>query len=375
MSNRDVLLNDFERQWADVSDAVLAAVATVGQSGWYILGQEVEQFEKALGAFTGRREVVGCASGLDAIEIALRALELTPGTKVLTTPLSAFATTLGIVRAGGVPVFVDVDDSGLIHLQRCRDALGADSTIRAMVPVHLFGHTVALEELQDIRQRFDVLVVEDCAQSIGAAWRGRPSGTVGQLSATSFYPTKNLGALGDGGAIAADDGALAVRCRALRDYGQTAKYVHDELGLNSRLDELHAAILRRALLPKLPGWNERRRLAARAYVERIDHPLVRCMPAPPGSESVWHLFPVRVPADRRGAFMRHLQSRGVRTAIHYPRLIPSQKALAGRPFEIRDPLARAREIAATEVSLPIHPYLQDAEVDRVVEAVNSWSGE
>jgi dTDP-4-amino-4,6-dideoxygalactose transaminase len=271
-------------------------------------------------------------------------------------------------------VFVDVDDHGLLDLDRCADVLAADAAVRAMVPVHLFGACADLDRLEALRERFGLLVVEDCAQCIGASWRGRPAGSVGQLAATSFYPTKNLGALGDGGAVATDDPALAERCRALRDYGQSEKYVHDRLGMNSRLDELHAAILVRAFLPRLRAWTERRRAVARAYLAALRNPLVRPVLPPAGAEGVAHLFPVRVPAAGRDAFVRHLRERGVQSALHYPRLIPDQRALAAGAFEVRGPLARAAELAASEVSLPVHPYLEDAEVERVVEAVNGWRG-
>jgi dTDP-4-amino-4,6-dideoxygalactose transaminase len=374
MPPADVLLNDFRRLWADAGPDVLAAVAAVGESGWYVLGPEVRRLEEALAPVLGRARVVGCGSGLDAIELALRAAELPRGAKVLTTPLSAFATTLGIVRAGGVPVFVDVDEHGLLDLDRCADVLAADAAVRAMVPVHLFGACADLDRLAALRDRFGLLVVEDCAQCIGASWRGRPAGSVGQLAATSFYPTKNLGALGDGGAVATDDPALAERCRSLRDYGQSEKYVHDALGMNSRLDELHAAILARAFLPRLRAWTARRRAVARAYLAALQNPLVRPVPPPAGAEGVAHLFPVRVPAARRDAFVRHLRARGVQSALHYPRLIPDQRALAAGAFEVRGALARAAELAASEVSLPVHPYLEDAEVERVVEAVNGWEG-
>lgn len=370
----DVLLNDFGRQWGDTASDVLSAVARVGESGWYILGKEVESFEHDLAGVLRRRHAVGCASGLDAIEIALRSLRLAPGTKVLTTPLSAFATTLAIVRAGAVPVFVDVDEHGLVDLAACRCALREDASIRAMVPVHLYGHVVDLGELERLAADFDVCIVEDCAQSIGATFDGRPAGSVGALAATSFYPTKNLGALGDGGALTSDDDVLATRCRALRDYGQSGKYVHDELGLNSRLDEIHAAILDRAFLPRLARWTERRRSVAGTYIDQMDNPYVRVLPAPARSLSVWHLFPVRVSSTARESFIRHLQACGVRAAIHYPRLIPDQKALSAGTFEVRGGLACARELAASEVSLPIHPYLRDQEIARVIDAVNSWVG-
>lgn len=374
MAPADVLLNDFKRLWADAGPDVLAAVAAVGQSGRYVLGPEVRRLEADLAPVLGREQVVGCGSGLDALEIALRAAALPPGAKVLTTPLSAFATTLAIVRAGGVPVFVDVDAHGLLDLDRCADVLSSDAAVRAMVPVHLFGNVADLTRLEALRDRHDLLLIEDCAQCIGASWRGRPAGSVGQLAATSFYPTKNLGALGDGGAVATDDPALADRCRALRDYGQTDRYVHDVVGMNSRLDELHAAVLARAFLPRLRRWTERRRAVAAAYAAGIRHPRVRPLGAPDGSEGVAHLFPVRVPAAEREAFVRHLRARGVQTAVHYPRLIPHQRALPAGTFEVRGELARAAELAASEVSLPVHPYLEDAEVARIVDAVNGWVG-
>jgi dTDP-3-amino-3,4,6-trideoxy-alpha-D-glucose transaminase len=369
----EVLANDFTRLWADAGQDVLAAVARVGASGNYVLGPEVRSFEAALAPVFGRRDAIGCASGLDALEIALRALQVPRGAKALTTPLTAFATTLAIVRAGCTPVFVDVDAHGQLDLGRCREVLSSDPTVRALVPVHLFGHVGDLGELESLRRRFDLALVEDCAQCIGAASHGRRAGSVGQLAATSFYPTKNLGALGDGGAVVTDDAALTERCRALRDYGQSAKYVHDEVGLNSRLDELHAAVLARAFLPRLAAWTERRRAVARAYDAGIAHPQVHPVPPPPGSDGVHHLYPVRVPAAARDAFLAHLRARGVRAGLHYPVLVPHQRALEGWPFEVRGELARAGELARCEVSLPIHPYIEPGEVARVIDAVNGWN--
>ncbi len=367
-----VLMNDFKRQWADTAVHVLEAVRAVGASGWYILGEEVLAFEEELARLWRRRHAVGCGNGLDGIEIALRALGLRPGEKVLTTPLSAFATTLAILRAGGVPVFVDVDRHGLIDLDECRDLLARDRSVRTMVPVHLYGHALDLDALADLKRKFELRIVEDCAQAIGACWGDRPAGSVGDLAVVSFYPTKNLGALGDGGAIATDDAAFAEACRVLRDYGQGDKYVHVRLGLNSRLDELHAAILRRAFLPRLAGWTERRRAIAARYREGIRNDAAAAYPVPARSQSVWHLFPVSVPAERREAFRDHLHGRGIVTSVHYPRIIPAQPAMEGRPFETAGDLPHARAAAGGEVSLPIHPYLGEEEIDRVIEHVNGW---
>ncbi len=373
MSIAPIPLNDFARQWADTGPAVLDAVRRVGESGWYILGPEVDGFEQALAARLGRRFAVGCASGLDAIEISLRALGLKAGEKVLTTPLSAFATTLAILRAGGRPVFVDVGQSGLVDLDRARDACAHDSSIRFFVPVHLFGHACNLEGVAALKTRFQLKVVEDCAQAIGAYSGEHPVGSVGNLSALSFYPTKNLGALGDGGAVLTDDGSLAQACRNIRDYGQTAKYVHDLRGLNSRLDELHAAILGRAFLPKLAGWMERRQRIAELYRQGIQHPSVQIVPSPPGCRPAWHLFPVMVEPGRRVDLCRHLEKGGVRTGIHYPMIIPRQKALGDwSVFDVVGDLTRADAFAAGEVSLPIHPYLRDDEVETIVSQINAW---
>jgi dTDP-3-amino-3,4,6-trideoxy-alpha-D-glucose transaminase len=346
----------------------------VGESGRYVLGAEVARFESALATTTGRGFAAGCASGLDAIELALRALELPPGAAVLTTPYSAFATTLAIVRAGGVPHFVDVDSSGLLDLAAAAEHLERHAEVRFAVPVHLFGHALDLEALAALRDRFALAIVEDCAQAIGARSAGdRPVGSVGQVAALSFYPTKNLGALGDGGAVLTDAPELDARVRRLRDYGQSDKYVHAELGMNSRLDELHAAVLHDALLPRLREWTERRAAIARRYAEGLENQVVEIVGPPRGSTSVWHLHPVRVRRGPRAALVAALRSEGVHAAVHYPTLIPDQPALRKiSGVRVHGDLGRAKLLAEEEVSLPIHPLLADTEIDRVIELVNRW---
>lgn len=374
MPEPHVLLNDFRRQWEAVGESVHAAVERVGASGWYILGPEVAEFERRLAERWPAPHAVGVGNGLDALEIGLRCLGVKDGDRVLTTPLSAFATTLAILRVGAVPVFSDVDERGLLDLQVCRELLRRDHGIRALVPVHLYGHALDLGELEALRADFGVVLLEDCAQSIGAESNGRRTGTVADVAATSFYPTKNLGAFGDGGALLVRSEELAVRARALRHYGQTATYVHDFAGLNSRLDELHAAVLRQALLPHLDAWTCRRREVAARYRDGLSNPALELTSEPPGSRSVWHLFPVLVPPGQREPFVRHLRERGVSTGMHYPRLIPDQIALRERRFEVAGELTRALRFADSEVSLPIHPFLTDPEVDRAVEACNGWEG-
>ncbi len=363
-----ILMNDFQRQWEEIGTDVLAGVERVGRSGWYILGSEVSEFEKELAAFLDTSFCVGCASGLDAIELALRALDLQPGQRVLTTPLSAFATTLAIVRAGGVPLFVDTDEAGNLDLNLVEECLRDRPEVRFVLPVHLFGNLLDLERLAAIRERYGVKVVEDCAQALGAVGGPGP-GSVGDLAATSFYPTKNLGTLGDGGAVFTSSASLTNVCRALRDYGQSAKYVHTRLGMNSRLDEMHAAILRTAMLPRLALWSARRAHVARRYREELCNPRVHLLPV---SNSSWHLFPVRVEAALRPGFLHHLAEQGVQSGIHYPTLIPDQPAMADIPFERHGGLGRAQRLAAQEVSLPINPHLTDDEVSAVVSTINAW---
>jgi len=353
--------NDFRRQWDDIRVDSHAAFEAVGSSGCYVLGEEVRAFEQELAEWWGIGHVVGAASGLDAIEIALRILGCGPGDYVLTTPLSAFATTLAIVKLGATPVFADTDERGLIDLDLCRDILSRRPDIRFFLPVHLYGQAIPAEALRRIRESYGVKIVEDCAQSIGA-----PTGHAGQVAATSFYPTKNLGAMGDGGAILTNDPGIDAQARWLRDYGQSSKYRHDRIGYNSRLDELQAALLRRVALPRLEAWTGRRRQIAARYLSSINHSAVRLLPDAPSS---WHLFPVFVAPELRESFMAHLKGRKIGMGVHYPVIIPDQPAFPAT----HDGCSTARRLANSEVSLPIHPYMAVDEVDRVIEAVQCWS--
>jgi dTDP-3-amino-3,4,6-trideoxy-alpha-D-glucose transaminase len=367
-----ILANDFQRQWQEIRQDALAAFERVGASGWYVLGQEVRAFEEALAARWRLEHCIGVASGLDAIEISLRALGCRPGDRVLTTPVSAFATTLAILKLGAIPVFADTDERGLLDLDRCGEVLRQKPEIRFLVPVHLFGQALDLAKLRRMREEFDLKIVEDCAQSIDARFCGEYTGSAGQMAATSFYPTKNLGAMGDGGAILTRDPDLAAHARALRDYGQSSKYCHQYSGYNSRLDELQAAFLRQACLPRLKQWTQRRREIAAVYLAGIRHENVSVVSAPDGSESGWHLFPIRVKDSDQSGLLEHLKASGIGAGIHYPIAIPDQPALANIAFELADDCHVARRFCATEVSLPIHPYLTDDEADQVVRTVNAW---
>jgi dTDP-4-amino-4,6-dideoxygalactose transaminase len=360
-----VSANDFTRQWQEIRADALAAVDRVGSSGWLILGEEVRQFERELAAWWGVDHAVGVASGLDALEIALRCAGVPAGARVLTTPLTAFATTLAIVRAGAQPVWCDVDESGGLNLEFVAAALGTNPSIRAVMPVHLYGHPLDPIELERLGRDHGVLVIEDCAQSAGASRAGRPTGVTGIAAGTSLYPTKNLGALGDGGVLLSNDAALAARARSLRDYGQRARYEHAELGLNSRLDELQAAILRSALLPRLDGWLQRRREIAERYTEALSDSALRPIAAADGS-SAHHLYPVEVRSRKPVETSERLIERGVAVGRHYPFVCPDQAAARGVGITLGS-LPVARRLAERELSLPIHPLLEDAEVQHVID--------
>jgi dTDP-4-amino-4,6-dideoxygalactose transaminase len=370
-------MNDLSRHWDLSREVALNAIDRVGKSGWWILGSAVKEFEASLAHFWGLPHAVGCANGLDAIEIALRCLRINPGDKVLTTPVSAFATTLAIVRAGGVPVFSDVDDSGLIDLDKARLALEKDDSIRFFVPVHLYGHSLALDRLEALKDDFNLKVVEDCAQSIGAKSNGRVCGSVGEFATTSFYPTKNLGCIGDGGALLTSDQTLDRLARQLRDYGQEKKYVHSFIGLNSRLDELQAAVLKDAFIPLLKKHTVARIKTSSAYIAEINNPRLRVPVPPSNSESVWHLFPIIINGNR-SSFVEHLKLRGIETGIHYPIPIHKQEALnnlgtrAGSSLQAHLPVAES--FCESVLSLPIHPFLTNEDIVRVVQACNDWKG-
>ena len=355
----------------------MRAVDRVGESGWLVLGQEVQTFEEDLAGWWERDHVVGVASGLDALEIALRCLGIGPGDRVLTTPLTAFATTLAIVRAGAEPVWCDVDLSGGLDLSEAEAALEEDQSIRAVLPVHLYGHPLDPVALRRLSERHHVALIEDCAQSAGAQRDGKPTGVEGSVAATSFYPTKNLGALGDGGALLTSNPELAERARMFRNYGQGERYEHHELGLNSRLDELHAAVLRSALLPRLDRYVARRREIAARYEEALVVSCLRPIVPSDGSSSC-HLFPVEISEGDPSLTAAGLKEAGIQVGRHYPVVCPDQQAV--RDIGVtRGDLPVARRLASSnarrkntwaerQLSLPIHPYLEDEEVEAVIEA-------
>jgi dTDP-4-amino-4,6-dideoxygalactose transaminase len=343
-------------------DAVRSAIARVVERGWFVLGPEVEAFEAEFAAAAGATYAVGVGTGTDAIALTLRALGIGSGDEVITTPVSAAYSALAILMAGARPVFADVDPVRLtIDPARIEAAVGPRT--RAILPVHLYGQAADMAAIVQIASRHGLAVVEDCCQAHAATAGGRPVGTIGVAGAFSFYPTKNLGALGDGGAVVTNDPAIADRVRRLRNGGQTNRYEHAEPGVNSRLDELQAAVLR-ARLPWLPRWTTRRRALAAIYRQRLAG--LGAAEPPPQCDAghVYHLFVVR--SGARDELQAQLARRGVETLIHYPVPIPRQPAFASTN-PARCPVAE--RVCSDVLSLPLYPALEDADVETVAAAV------
>jgi dTDP-4-amino-4,6-dideoxygalactose transaminase len=341
--------------------AVRAAIDRVIDSGWFILGPEVEAFQAEFADACSARHAVGVGTGTDAITLILRALGIGAGDEVITSPLSAAYSALAVMLAGARPVFADIDPQRLT-LDPAAVAAAVTPRTRAILPVHLYGQPADLTALARVAARHNLAIVEDACQAHIARCEGRSVGTIGVAGAFSFYPTKNLGAMGDGGAVVTNDAGLAERVKRLRNGGQISRYHHQEPGGNSRLDEMQAAILR-ARLPFLRAWTERRRNIAMQYRAALGDARVR-VPREFDAGHVYHLFPVL--SDDRARLQSHLSACGIETLIHYPVPIPRQPALAATsPAEC--PVAD--RICAEVLSLPLFPALSTDGISRVVEAV------
>ena len=341
---------------------VEAAIARVVARGWFVLGPELDAFEREFGSVCGAPNAVGVGTGTDAIAIALRALGVGRGDEVITSPLSAAYSALAIMMTGARPVFADVDPRRMTLEAAAADAAVTARTA-AILPVHLYGQPADMPAIAAVASRRGLAIVEDCCQAHLATCGGKPVGSFGAAAAYSFYPTKNLGALGDGGALTTADDALASRARRIRNGGQTDRYHHAEFGVNSRLDEMQAAILR-ARLPLLPGWTARRRAIAAAYRRALAGASTVLVPEEADPGHVYHLFPVRSAA--RSAMQAHLRANGVETLVHYPVPIPHQPAVAAeRPADC--PVAN--RLCAEVFSLPLYPSLPDAAIRQVVDAL------
>ncbi len=358
---------DLEAQYLSIQAEVDAAVARVLASGQYILGPETEGFERDFAGFCGAAQAMAVASGTDALQLALRACGIQPGDEVITVAHTAAATVAAIELAGACPLLVDIDPRRYT-LDPASLAAVLTARTRAVVPVHLYGCPADLEPILDFAHRHGLLVIEDCCQAHGAVYHGRPVGTWGQAAAFSFYPTKNLGGFGDSGAVVSNDVAVSERVRALRQYGWVERNRSELKGLNSRMDELQAAVLR-VKLPHLQAWNERRRALAAQYSSLLEGCGVILPFEPQDTRHVYHQYVLRHP--QRDALRNHLASQGIGTLIHYPLPVHLQPAYAD--LKLRSGSLLESEAAAREVlSLPIRPEMSEEDVAQVCAAVRDF---
>ena len=346
------------------ADAVNSAIKRVIDSGQFILGPEVQAFEQEFAEASALKYAVGVGNGTDALCLLLEGLGIGPGDEVITTALSAGFTAIAIARSGATPVFVDIDENRLtLDPAAVRSAITTRTA--AIIPVHLYGQAADLTALSQLAAQHNLAVIEDCCQAHLATYQGRAVGTFGHGCAFSFYPTKNLGALGDGGAACTNDAGLAERIRSLRNGGMSKTSHHEHAGINSRLDELHAAVLR-AKLPFLSAWTRKRRRLAARYREQLCGQTVTLLPEiDPGH--VYHLFPIR--ATKRERFREHLRNSGIDTIVHYPMPLPEQPAFKS-DNAVMCPVAE--DTCQEIVSLPLYPQLNDDAVDRIIETVNDF---
>jgi dTDP-4-amino-4,6-dideoxygalactose transaminase len=364
-----ILMNDFTAEPPSLRRAMLDAVSRVIDSGWYILGREGLSFEATWAAACGVAHGVGVANGLDALEIGLRSMGIGPGDEVITTPTSAVATVLAIHRAGAIPVFADVEPHTAL-LSRESVVRCITEKTKAVVLVHLYGQLRDMPEWQQLCEKHGIALIEDCAQAHLAVSGEKFAGSFGVLGAYSFYPTKNLGALGDAGMIITNDEVLAMRAGIIRNYGQSERYHHPVLGMNSRLDEIQSALLM-VRLKWLKEFTERRKVIADKYRSSMTNQAVQKMAQPTAREAhANHLFVVTSP--QRDALQMHLSNLRIQALIHYPIPIHHQA-----PFNNlrRDPagLANSETHAKTCLSLPCHPQLSDDDAGQVIAAVNSFN--
>ncbi len=363
-----IRMNDFAAEPVDLRRLEKDAVERVLDSGSYILGPEVGAFENEWAARCGVGHCIGVANGLEAIELGLRALDIGPGDEVITTPMTALATVLAIIHAGATPVLADIDPgTALLDVESTLRCL--TSKTKAVLLVHLYGQMRNMDGWIGFCSEAGIHLVEDCAQAHDANSEGRMAGSLGVFGAFSFYPTKNLGARGDAGAVVTNSEKVATRLRALRNCGAESRYVHRELGLNSRLDEMQAALLR-VRMGFLSEFNKRRIAIAERYRAAIRHPAIEHLVAPESRGGhVYHLFVIR--CAERDRLHKHLEERGIESLMHYP--IPVHRQECCREIRI-DPkgLPNAERHASQCLSLPCHPQLNEQDVEKVIAAVNDF---
>ena len=351
----------------ELRDEIELSIARVLKSGWFILGEELHAFEHEFADYVGARYCAGTGSGLDALTMALRAHDIGPGDEVIVPSNTFIATWLSVTQVGATLVPVDVD-SETYNIDPDLVARAITSKTRAIIPVHLYGRPADLDSINAIAQAKSIVVIEDAAQAHGAQYKNQKIGSGGNTVAWSFYPGKNLGALGDGGAVTGDDKHVIERVRILSNYGSSKKYVHEVKGVNSRLDEIQAAVLRQKLT-RLDEWNERRKAIARKYLNGIENDNIRLPRADMDYDSVWHLFVVKT--NERDKLIKHLTTHGIGFAIHYPICAHRQLAYEDEDFS-GFPCPVGEKLQDQVLSLPIGPHLNTEQVNRILNVISEY---
>ena len=363
-----IMANNLQRQFEIYAPEFEQKAVEILRSGWYVLGKEVSAFEREFADWTGAKYCVGLGSGLDALWISFRLLGIGPGDEVIVSSNAYIACVMGITMNGGTPVFIESDQYYNIDASRIEAAITPRT--KAILAVHLFGQCCDMTEIMRIAEKYDLQVVEDCAQAHGNHWQGKTAGTFGRIGCFSFYPTKGCGAFGDGGAIITDDKDLADKFRIFRNYGSEKKYYNSMVGTNSRLDEIQAGLLR-VRLSHMDDLNAERVRLAQRYSEGIRNPLIRTPEVRPGADSTWHQYVIRCP--ERSALIDFLNSREIGTIIHYP--IPPYLSEAYAYLGIQKGSFPYTEKAADEVlSLPMFNGMTEDEQDCVIRALNEFEG-
>lgn len=355
---------DLKAAHAELAQEIESTLVTVAQRGYYILGPEVQAFEEEFAKAAGAKYCIGIANGLEALQIALKALGVKPGDEVLVPAHTFIATWLAVSALGAHPIPVE-PDPGTLQIDPTLLEAAITPKTKGIIPVHLYGVPVDMDAIEKIAKKHDLFILEDAAQAHGARYKGKSIGGLGDAAAWSFYPTKNLGALGDGGAITTNDPELAERIRLFRNYGSKVKYYHEIQGYNSRLDEIQAAILR-VKLHHLKEWNIRRQKLADRYQDQLQGTSYGLVQVPKDAEAVWHLYVVQTP--HRTQVQQYLQQQGIETLIHYPLPPHQQAAYANGRYQ---PLPLTEKLAGEILSLPMGPHLSFEQQDKVIQALKT----
>lgn len=364
-----VPLMDIKAQYIELKEEIDNAVENVFKESDFILGEHVSRFEEELANYCGVRYAVGVASGTDALTLVLDAWGISEGDEVITTPFTFFATAEAIMRVGATPIFADIDGSTFNIKPEAVEAAVTSKT-KAIIPVHIFGQTSDMDPILEIARKNNLLVLEDACQAIGSKYKGKKAGSLGDAAAFSFFPTKNLGGAGDGGAVTTDQESLAEELKILRVHGSKEKYFHDKLGYNSRLDALQAAVLS-VKIKKLDEWNEKRRYIASLYREGLEGLPVRLPHEHHFCYHVYHLYVIRVPDGKRDELKSFLSERGIGCGVYYPLPLHLQKACRGYGYS-EGSLPEAEAASREALAIPMFPQMSESQVEEVIEGIRSF---